>query len=86
MEICTTEIVVPEPRRLKLLPQMLKRHKLPGIDEFMAELVHELGGALCYVIHKLVNSIWNKEELPERWKESIVLPIYKKRNKEVSLL
>jgi hypothetical protein len=29
-------------------------------------------------IHKLINSIWNKEELPEQWKESIILPIYKK--------
>jgi hypothetical protein len=29
-------------------------------------------------IHKLINSIWNKEELPEEWKESIMLPICKK--------
>jgi len=25
--------------------------------------------------------IWNKEELPEEWKESIILPIYKKGDK-----
>jgi len=29
-------------------------------------------------IHKLVNSIWNKEELPQQWKDSIMVPIYKK--------
>jgi hypothetical protein len=29
-------------------------------------------------IHTLTNSIWNKAELPEEWKESIILPIYKK--------
>jgi hypothetical protein len=23
-----------------------------------------------YKIHKLINSIWNKEELPDQWKES----------------
>jgi len=28
--------------------------------------------------HKIINSIWNKEELPEQWKESIIVPIYKK--------
>ena len=29
-------------------------------------------------IHKLIISTWNKEELPEEWKESIIIPIYKK--------
>jgi hypothetical protein len=29
-------------------------------------------------IHKLICSIWNNEELPQQWKESIIVPIYKK--------
>jgi hypothetical protein len=33
------------------------------------------------IIHKLINSIWNKEELPEQWKESFILPICKKGDK-----
>jgi hypothetical protein len=32
-------------------------------------------------IHKLVNSVWNKEELPDQWKESIIVPIHKKGDK-----
>jgi hypothetical protein len=32
-------------------------------------------------IHKLINSIWNKEELSDQWKESITVPIYKKGDK-----
>jgi hypothetical protein len=28
-------------------------------------------------IHKPINSIWNMEESPEGWKESIIVPIYK---------
>ena len=32
-------------------------------------------------IHKLIVSIWNKEELPEEWKESIIVPIYKMGDK-----
>jgi hypothetical protein len=32
-------------------------------------------------IHKIINSTWNKEELPEDWKESIAVPIYKKGDK-----
>jgi len=29
-----------------------------------------------------LNYIWNKEELPENWKESVALPIYKKGDKK----
>jgi hypothetical protein len=29
-------------------------------------------------INKPINSIWNKEELPEEWKKSIIATIYKK--------
>jgi hypothetical protein len=29
------------------------------------------------VIHKIINSIWNKKELPDQWKECIV-PVHKK--------
>ena len=32
-------------------------------------------------IHKLIISIWNKEELPEEWKGSIIVPIHKKADK-----
>ena len=32
-------------------------------------------------IHELIISIWNKEELPEEWKELIIVPIYKKGDK-----
>ena len=32
-------------------------------------------------IHKLIISVWNKEELPDEWKESIIVPKYKKGDK-----
>jgi hypothetical protein len=32
-------------------------------------------------IHKLIHSIWNKEELPDQWKEPTILPIHKKGDK-----
>ena len=33
------------------------------------------------MIRKLIISIWNIEELPEEWKESIIILIHKKSNK-----
>ena len=43
-----------------------------------AELIKAEGSTICGEIHKLIISIWEKEELPEEWKESITVPIYKK--------
>ena len=35
------------------------------------------------MIHKLSISFWNEEKLPEEWKESIIVPIYKMDEKTV---
>jgi hypothetical protein len=29
----------------------------------------------------LINSIWNKEKVPEQWNESIIVPVHKKGDK-----
>jgi hypothetical protein len=34
---------------------------------------------LLSAIHKLITSIWNKEESPDQWKEFIIVPIHKKK-------
>jgi hypothetical protein len=52
----------------------LKKYKSPGSDEILAELIQAGGETLLSAIHKLINSIWNKEELPDHWKESITVP------------
>jgi len=44
-------------------------------------LIRAGGSIIRFEIHKLIVSIWNKEELPEEWKESIIVPIYKKGDK-----
>jgi hypothetical protein len=59
----------------------LKRYKSPGIDQIPADLIQAGGNTLCSEVHKLINCIWNKEELPEQWKESIIAPIYKTGDK-----
>jgi len=63
------------------LLKSLKSRKSPGIDRVPAELIKEGGRINRYEFHKLIVAIWKKEELPEEWKESIVVPIYKKGDK-----
>jgi hypothetical protein len=43
----------------------LKRYKSPGSDQSPAELIRAGGEILRSKIHKLIKSIWNKQELPD---------------------
>jgi hypothetical protein len=50
------------------------------------QLIQAGGETLRSEIHKLFNSIWSKEELPEQWKVSIIVPIYKKGDKTAVII
>ena len=58
---------MPEPSafEVELAIEKLKSHKSPGIVQIQAELIKAEGRTFRYVIHKIIISIWNKEELPE---------------------
>jgi len=82
-EIHTAEPLVPEPSafEVELAIEELKSHKLPGIDQIPSELIKAVGKTIHSEIHKLIISVWNKEELSEEWKESIIVSIYNKGDK-----
>jgi len=82
-EIHTAEHLVPEPSAFdfEFAIEKLKSHKSPGTDQIPAELIKAEGRTIRFETHKFIISIWNKEELPEEWKESITAPIYKKGGK-----
>ena len=61
--------------------EKLKKYKSPGIDQIPAELIQDGGNSLLTEIYKLVLAIWKNEMLPEQWKESIIVSIYKKGEK-----
>jgi hypothetical protein len=71
---------VPGPSRLEveIAIAKLKNYKSPGSDQIPAEQIQAGGEMLLSAIYKL---IWNKEELPDQWKESIIVPIHKKGDK-----
>ena len=85
IEIHTTEPLVPEPRDFEMEKgiEKLNSHQSPGIDQIPAEMIKAGGWTIRCAIHKLIISIWNKEELPDKWKESIIVPIYKKGVKQI---
>jgi hypothetical protein len=81
IEVHTSEPLVPGPSHLEveIAIAKLKKYKSPGSDQIPAELIEAGGEILLSEIH--INSVWNKEELPDQWKESIIVPIHKKRDK-----
>ena len=66
-EIHTAEPLVFEPSvfEVELAIEELKRHKSSGTDQIPSELIKAGIRTICYQIHKLIISVWNKEELPE---------------------
>jgi hypothetical protein len=82
-EIHTAESPVPELSavEVEMVTEKLRRYKSPGTDQILAEILKAGGRTVCCEIHKIINSIWNKEELPEEWKETISVPIYKRDDK-----
>jgi hypothetical protein len=60
--------------------EKLKSHESPGIDHIPRKFIKAGGRTIRYEIHKLTVSILSKE-VPEEWKESIFVPIYKKCDK-----
>jgi hypothetical protein len=66
IEIRTVEPLEPnhDTIELEIAIAKLKVRKSPGNDQIPAG-----GEALWSEIHKLINSVWNKEKLSDQWKE-----------------
>jgi hypothetical protein len=82
-DVHTAELLVPEPSlvEVEIAIGKLKSYKSPGTDQIPAELIKAGGETLCSEIHKVICSIWNKEELPQQWKVFIIVPIHKNGDK-----
>jgi hypothetical protein len=77
------EPLVPEPSRLEaeIAIGKLKKYKSPGSNQIPTELIQSGGKMLLSAIHKIINSVWNKEQLSDQRKESIIVPVQKKDDK-----
>jgi hypothetical protein len=68
IEIHTAEPLVPDPTPLEIVIAIakLENDKSINSDQIPAELIQAGGETLRSEIHKLNNSVWNKEELPDQ--------------------
>jgi len=66
-EVHTAELIVTEPSgsEFELAIDKLKSHKSPGIYPIPAEMIKAGCRKICLEFHKIITSIWKKEELHE---------------------
>jgi hypothetical protein len=66
LEVHIAEPLVPghSAVEIEMIIEKLKIHKSLGIDKISAELMKAGDRTIRFEIHKLINSVWNKEELP----------------------
>jgi hypothetical protein len=66
MDIHTAELLLPgpSPAEVETANRKLKRYKSPVNDQILAKLIKDGGETLYSETHKLIHSMWNKEELP----------------------
>jgi hypothetical protein len=69
----------PSPLETGISIAKLKKYKLPGSDQIPVALFQAGSEILLSVIHRLNNAIWNMEELPDEWEESIIYCINSQR-------
>jgi hypothetical protein len=83
IEIHKAELIVPYPSpfEVEIAIVKLNTYKSPGSDQIPPAMIEAGGEILRSDIQKRLNSIWNKEELPDRWKEPIIVPDYKNGDK-----
>ena len=60
----------------------LKSNKAPGADGIHLELMKYRGNKLLNRLYELVRQIWEEERVPEEWKETIIVPIPKRGDRE----
>jgi len=53
----------------------------PSSDQIPAELIQARGEMLHSEIHELTKSVWNKEELPQQWKEFLITHFFRRAKK-----
>jgi len=60
----------------------LKNNKAAGTDGIYPELIKYRGDKLLNRMYELVRQIWEEERIPEEWKETIIVPVYKRGDRD----
>ena len=60
----------------------LKLGRACGVDEIPAELWKHGGDVVIEALYNLITKIWEAEDLPDQWREALIVPIFKKGDRK----
>ena len=71
--------VLPSMEEIEECVRSLKNRKSPGGDGLPAEIYKYGGNDLLRKLHELICAIWISEVVPQNWKDSLIITIYKNK-------
>ena len=72
-----TEVPPPILNQVSAAMASLTRNTPPGPDEIPNTLIRRGGAGLEDALYALFTQMWNEEQLPEDWNDSIIVPLFK---------
>ncbi|XP_044760185.1 uncharacterized protein LOC123317645 [Coccinella septempunctata] len=67
---------------LKQAIKTLKNGKAPGCDKITSEIIKNLGNNGLENLLRISERVWKEEIIPEDWQTALIVPIYKKGDKQ----
>lgn len=67
---------------LKQAIKTLKNGKAPGCDMITSEMIKNLGENGMNTLLHIFEKVWNEEVVPEDWRTSLIVPVYKTGDKQ----
>lgn len=71
----------PTVEEIQEIIKTMKNNKAPGEDGICAEILKAGGIELAKKLHKIILQVWEREDIPEDWRNAIIIPIHKKGDK-----
>ena len=64
---------------MKKAIESMKNGKAAGCSGLPIDLLKHLGESGVDMMHEIMKRVWEEEQMPEEWKKSEIIPIYKQK-------
>lgn len=72
----------PTENEVRAVIRKLSSNKAPGDDGITAEMLKALPTCAVASLTKIIQEIWDQQEMPNSWRNAVVIPLHKKGSKQ----